>query len=82
MYRFSQFHRLTGKFAFAGRNYKEILAMNKECNIQYPTHFERNFSTEACDFLSLLLEKDPEDRPTADMALSHPWFQEMEGCDA
>jgi serine/threonine protein kinase len=32
-------NRLTGKFVFSGKNYKEILLKNKECAVPYPPQY-------------------------------------------
>jgi len=36
-----------------------------------------NISDKAKDFITKLLTYDPEKRPTAQEALSHPWIQEL-----
>jgi serine/threonine protein kinase len=61
---------------FSGRNYKEILHLNKECDIHYPPSFEQDYSPEVRNLLSLLLEKVPECRLSSEEALQHPWFKE------
>jgi serine/threonine protein kinase len=44
--------RLTGKFVFSGKNYKEILLKNKECHVPYPPQYWKNISSEAKDLVS------------------------------
>lgn len=46
----------------------------------YASHWE-GVSEEAKDFISMLVEKDPEKRPYAKEALRHPWLRSVSGED-
>lgn len=65
---------LTGKFVFSGKNYKEILVRNKQCDIPYPQSLWDPRSKEVKTFLKALLTKDPSVRLSAQEALKHPWM--------
>jgi hypothetical protein len=41
------FYRLTGKFVFSGKNYKDILKKNTECIVPYPPQFWGKLSAES-----------------------------------
>lgn len=67
-------NRLTGKFVFSGKNYKEILNKNTECIVPYPPQYWAKLSPEARDLAQGMLQKDPSSRLSAVEALQHPWF--------
>ena len=50
-------YRLSGKFAFPGANYKEILAKNKECEVSYSGEVWKSISLLGKDLLEKLLTK-------------------------
>lgn len=39
------------------------------------------FSPELCNFVELMLRRDPDERPTAPKLLSHPFLLLHQGCD-
>ncbi|CDW84831.1 protein kinase domain containing protein [Stylonychia lemnae] len=67
--------KLTGKFVFSGKNYREILLKNKECLVPFPPQYWTNLTSEAKDLVKKMLEKDANNRLTAAKALEHPWFK-------
>lgn len=54
---FTLYYRLSGKFAFPGANYKEILAKNKECIVSYSGEVWKSISLLGKDLLEKLLTK-------------------------
>jgi hypothetical protein len=54
---FTFHYRLSGKFAFPGANYEEILAKNKECKINYSKEFWKSISLLGKDLLEKMLTK-------------------------
>jgi serine/threonine protein kinase len=58
--------RLTGKFVFSGKNYREILLKNKECLVPFPPQYWTNLTHEAKDLVKKMLEKDPKNRFSAE----------------
>jgi hypothetical protein len=54
---FTFYYRLSGKFAFPGTNYKEILAKNKECEVSYSGELWKSISLLGKDLLEKMLAK-------------------------
>ena len=67
--------RLSGVFPFQGSSAKEVLAMNKACDIRFPEYLWSTISKEAKDFVLELTNKDPKLRPSALEALDDPWLR-------
>jgi len=59
-------YRLTGKFVFSGRNYKEILLKNKDCIVPFPPQYWQNLTHDAKDLVKRMLDKDPSARFSAE----------------
>ena len=57
--------RLTGKFVFSGKNYKDILNKNTECIVPYPHQYWSRLSTQARDLVQNMLQKNPDIRLSA-----------------
>jgi serine/threonine protein kinase len=66
---------LTSKFIFNAKDYNEILRKNKQCKVVFPAKLWDNLSEEAKDLCSKMLQKNPNNRITAEEALSHNWFK-------
>lgn len=58
--------------------FEMIQAITEDPIPALPAHL---FSTELCDFVHLMLRRDPAERPTADKLLQHPFLQLHQGCD-
>jgi serine/threonine protein kinase len=69
---------LSGRLTFRGNGVNEILQLNKECKVEYPTQQWSKISHEARDLVSQLLEKDPDHRIKPNEALQHAWFKKFE----
>ena len=67
---------LTGRPVFRGYNLNEILLKNKKCEIEFPPKYWSKISDKAQDLVSKMLTKDPKERITCELALSHPWFNQ------
>jgi len=66
---------LTGVTPFYAQNYNQVIHLNKECNINFDRNYWSRVSEEAKELCKLLLKKkDPNERPSADIALKHKWF--------
>ena len=65
---------LSGTGVFPGKDANQIMASNKECDIQYPSKYWKGASSDALSLVKSLLSTDPKIRPTAKEALKHPWF--------
>lgn len=69
------FSVLTKKYLFDETEYNALMKQNKACSL---SGLEERLSKRSLDvkhFLRLLLNKEPSNRPSPKMALSHPWFQ-------
>lgn len=66
---------LSGHPPFMGSTERETLQLVKDSDIAFPSPDWDNVSQEAMAFVSHLLQRDPEKRPTASEALEHPWLQ-------
>lgn len=66
---------LTLRNLFTGRDDREMMLANKECNLEFLETRLHKHSKNLIDFLKLILSKDPKTRPTARQALKHPWFK-------
>ena len=67
---------LSGRPAFHGADYKQILAKNKKGDPPYPERFWNKISENGQDLVKKMLEKDQNLRLSAREALLHPWFNE------
>ena len=67
---------LTGCSPFFGKNYQEILSRNRKGEVSYnfSEKLKLKLSEDATSFMKLLMSKDPEQRPSANQALTHPWI--------
>ena len=72
------FNLLTGRMLFSGRDEREIMFKNKRCilpnNIK---HYLHNLSSHVHDLLLKLLKAKPHQRPSAEEALKHHWFEDI-----
>jgi len=66
---------LTGRAAFPGQEYKEIIKKNKHAEPKFETRYWQKVSATGTEFVKLLMKKDPRERPTAEEALKHKWFR-------
>lgn len=66
---------LTGKSAFSGKTYNEVLSQNRAGTVNLATEELKNVSPEAKDLLEKMLMKKPEQRISAAEALKHPYFK-------
>lgn len=65
---------LCGYPPFEGDNNKEIFKNVLKQDLTFDPADWSNVSPEATNLVSLMLEKDPEKRITADNCADHPWF--------
>jgi serine/threonine protein kinase len=66
---------LSGHPPFLGSTERETLQFVKDGVISFPSPDWDDVSQEAIEFVSHLLQRDPETRPTASEALNHQWLQ-------
>ena len=72
-------HMLLGCSVFDGKKYNEILTQNRACNFDFSREIYQTLPKSTFDILTMMLEKDPTKRITADQALNHGYFtDEME----
>ena len=65
---------LTGKQPFKGKDHKEILRSNKNCQINFGVEELKHASENGLNLLKKMLTADPESRPDADECLAHNFF--------
>lgn len=66
--------RLFKKSLFEGKDVKEVIKKNSDCEIDFEAKYLQTVSQEARDLLFKMLEKDPKERITAEEALKHHYF--------
>jgi calcium-dependent protein kinase len=70
------FHLLLfGKSLFKGKTYNEILSENRSCSFDLNSAEYEKVDELAMDLLKKMLKINPEERITAEQALSHPFFK-------
>ena len=69
------FNMLTGRFLFKGQDKMEILHHNKLCNLTQIDDYLVSVGATCRNFLKQMLTPNPDRRPSAKEALSHPWFK-------
>lgn len=67
---------------FYGESDQEIFASVRHGYFDFPSPEWDNISTEAKDFITQLLQKDPAARMTATQSIAHRWFARGDGDDA
>jgi len=65
---------LTGRPAFPGTNYRDIISKNKRGEVEYQQRYWSRISETGKDLVQKLLKKNPDERLSAENALKHPWF--------
>lgn len=65
---------LYGINPFVSKNDNVVETMKNIINCSYTFPSETNVSHDAQNFISMLLQQQPEERMTATQALQHPWF--------
>ncbi|CAD8051241.1 unnamed protein product [Paramecium sonneborni] len=65
---------LTGKPAFPGKSYNDVLAKNRKSEISFEGALFENVPQQAYDLLRKMLEIEPNKRITAQQALEHSYF--------
>ncbi|CAD8137002.1 unnamed protein product [Paramecium pentaurelia] len=65
---------LTGKPAFPGKSYNDVLGKNRKCEISFDASLFENVPQQAYDLLMKLLDKNPKTRISAQQALNHGYF--------
>lgn len=65
---------LSGKPAFPGKTYNEVLQKNRECNINFGIPELLRVSKHPYSLLKRMLEKDPCKRISAEEAVNHAFF--------
>lgn len=69
------FNLLTGRYLFSAENPQDLLVKNIKCQISHIKKYLENTSPQCRDLIMLMLEADPDKRPTAKEALMHEWFK-------
>ena len=69
---------LTGKSAFPGKNYNEVLSQNRASNIPLTGDIFKSVPHNAMDLLGKMLKKNPTERISTEEALKHKFFTENE----
>ncbi len=71
------FHLLLfGKSLFKGKTYNEILNQNRSCTYDLEAAEYQKVDELSMDLLKKMLKTNPEERITAEQALSHPYFKD------
>lgn len=65
---------LTGKYPFSSKSVKEVLEKNRNCELKFDKKIWKDYSSIALNFVQGLMDKDKLRRPSAEMALAHPWL--------
>jgi serine/threonine protein kinase len=65
---------LTGRPAFNGTDYKQILDKNKKGEPQYPKRFWSRISNAGEDLVKCMIEKEQDKRLSAEECIKHAWF--------
>lgn len=65
---------LTGTRPFNHPDSKTVINMIVEGKIRYPDELWAGISAEALSLVQALLRRNPDERPSADEALQHPWI--------
>ncbi|XP_031568244.1 serine/threonine-protein kinase 17A-like [Actinia tenebrosa] len=69
---------LTGMSPFAGEDKQETCYNVSLCAMEFPeSHFD-SISYTARDFIQKILQRSPDDRPTVEECLNHPWLNTEE----
>ncbi|KAL4442863.1 hypothetical protein ABPG74_010752 [Tetrahymena malaccensis] len=63
---------------FYGKKFNEVLLKNKECKIDFNSKLYENTSERTMNFMKGLLEKDPVQRLSAQQALNHEFFYDID----
>jgi len=66
---------LSDKFPFRAESQDELFRMIVAGDVTFPSATWGALSEDAADFVKQLLTVDPEQRPSAQKALAHPWLQ-------
>lgn len=69
--------RLTGRSAFDGKEFKEILEQNKAAKIDFSVSTLKKVAPNTVQLLKMMLMTDPNERISAPDALKHPYFVGM-----
>lgn len=73
------FHLLVfGKSVFKGKTYNDVLQENRSCGFKLEGEEYERLDKFVLDLMKKMLKTDPEERITAEAALSHPYFGEYE----
>jgi serine/threonine protein kinase len=68
------FNLLTGRYLFSGENMEQTLRRNVRCDISGVGKYLLHTSNNCKDLLNWMLQSNPDKRPSAHEALTHPWF--------
>ncbi len=70
------FNILTCMYLFKGKTWKDTLQFNKACDLSILDPYLDRLSISCKDLVLKMLAADPCSRPSASVALNHPWFKE------
>ena len=68
---------LSGMPPFNGQSDQEIMKKVREGSFSFDDRIWQTISENAKNFISSLLTYNPEERPSAEVALRHPWLTEL-----
>ncbi|CAK77692.1 unnamed protein product (macronuclear) [Paramecium tetraurelia] len=66
------YYSLCGKIPFQGQNLENIIESNQECHIDFSKLF---LSDEGIDFIKSILNENPHERLSSQLALNHQWLR-------
>lgn len=73
------FNLITGRYLFSGEDFEQTLRRNVRCDVASINKYLEHTSNNCKDLLASMLKANPVDRPSAQEALQHVWFNNDKG---
>lgn len=70
---------LSGTYPFMADQVGKVLEKVAEGRLRFPRKYWENINPMATNLIQAMLTMDPDERPTAEQILQHPWFQASPG---